>query len=107
MITSYDISDRSPQDESPDGSATPHREDVLSPSDEKSEAVRVKHKVTTSYSGVTSSVTVEAVNASGNVIRAESFRLPTVSSRVAMTSRLYEFEQALIQDGYQVAVDGV
>lgn len=105
MITSYDISDRSPQDGSPDGSAAPQREDVLSPSDAKSEVVRIKHKATTSYGGVTSSVTVEAVNASGNVIRAESFRLPTVSSRVAMTSRLYAFEQALIQDGYQVEAD--
>ncbi|WJH30469.1 hypothetical protein N6H13_07440 [Paenibacillus sp. CC-CFT742] len=106
MITSYDISDRSPEYESPERRIIPHKDMQVPPlSEEQAEYIRVQHKVATSFGGVTSSVLMEAVDSGGNVIRAESFRLPTVSSRVALTSRLHAFEQSLIQDGYQVAAD--
>ena len=85
MITSYDISDRSPEYESPERSIIPHKDMQVQPlSEEQAEYIRVQHKVATSFGGVTSSVLMEAV---------------------ALTSRLHAFEQSLIQDGYQVAAD--
>lgn len=105
MITSYDISDRSTQSENPilDSSHI----DVQTMCKAKPEGLKIRHSSSTSVDGITSSVVVEAVDSAGNVIRAESFRLRTVSSRTALASRLHAFEQVLIQDGFQVEADEV
>lgn len=106
MITSYDISDRSPQSESPDCDTTPLT-DVQVVSKAESEGIKIRHSSSTSVDGITSTVQMEALDSAGNVVRAESFRLRTVSSRTALASRLHAFKQVLIQDGYQVEADGI
>jgi hypothetical protein len=101
MITSYDISERSPQDD--DSNRIIIRQKIeQGPTEAGTEDIRVRHKVATTSDGLTSRVVVEAVDPNGNIIRAESFKLPVVTSRASLTSRLYAFEQSLIQDGYQV-----
>lgn len=102
MITSYDISEKSPQDDGSNRIIIRQRCEQVA---EKSEtgSIRVHHKVTTTSDGLTSCVVVEAVDPNGNIIRAESFKLPVVTSRASLTSRLHAFEQSLIQDGYRVA----
>lgn len=101
MITSYDILERSPQEDGSNRIITRQRGEQVA-KEVETESIRVQHKATTTSDGLTSCVVVEAVDPNGNIIRAESFKLPVVTSRASLTSRLHAFEQSLIQDGYQV-----
>lgn len=101
MITSYDISERSPQDDDSNRIIISER-DAQVAKEAEAESIRVQHKATTTSDGLTSCVVVEAVDPDGNIIRAESFKLPVLTSRASLTSRLHAFEQSLIQDGYRV-----